>query len=710
MLGVADPEVETRILAPRSADGAVTTTTTSPQVAFPQSTKNHGAVSIGPSPPVVATTSVVVQAEPIARTVGDIQRDDALAFSNSALPIPHAALPPLKPPHTVRQVAPEPIGPSPPTPLEAERLDRINEKRDQARAIKETPNDVLERQLERVKVAKEVEEKGEAEVGGTLVPGLSDSVLWTYRRRFDVILLILHPPSRLRFFPNAIPAPKIPVPAQTSTAESSFLLSVPDPAFYKDKLQLVEDYAKEGGKIFQRLVLRVSSGGYTATEEGNGVVGRKRGTDEERQRERQEEGGRKPIDGASNDAEGQTAAETVKELEKGKEEWGDEQRDEVASQIAKSLQDLLGKTADAIEILQNALSPPTPFPANHSAKKNMVAVLAPGVVIIPLVPAWVWSYLCGAVVGFAFFGQPLIIRGAEEFVARVPDWRKKLHLRDSIFSGVPTNMQLTLHILRVKEAAFHPLPPPPDLPTDLDVKEELDSLNAGGNISDSEAGILVDDDESVDLDEPGGDSDGGGPKKTKGVKSAFKRAAQRVIGDGSTLGQTRQKVCSTFHCRDSADAVAQVGAKVDKELFHAKAHDDGSNYSFSCKLGDASGHFRLDVRPGVPATVAFYPIKSSPSSEITSFKIADLVEIKKLGVSAKRAALSAAANLNLEGKGLSMRFKSAEERRMDGYGKTPDRYTEDFEGSILTISQVHRRDELVARLVAIPASMRWESL
>lgn len=146
-------------------------------------------------------------------------------------------------------------------------------------------------------------------------------------------------------------------------------------------------------------------------------------------------------------------------------------------------------------------------------------------------------------------------------------------------------MQLTLHILRTKEAHFHPLPPPPDLPTDLDVKQELDLIDSEDEeISDSEAGIQVADNDSIDLVESGEDEDDGDgekPKKKKGFKGALQRAAQRVTGDGSALGQTRQKVrllsLSELIGVRVADAAVQVGEKVDKRLYHSKAPDDGSN-------------------------------------------------------------------------------------------------------------------------------------
>lgn len=70
---------------------------------------------------------------------------------------------------------------------EVELRERLVEKHAEARAIKETPNDVLERQLERTLIAHR-ESRGEA-AAKTLVPGMNDSDLWMHRRRFDLVRL-----------------------------------------------------------------------------------------------------------------------------------------------------------------------------------------------------------------------------------------------------------------------------------------------------------------------------------------------------------------------------------------------------------------------------------------------------------------------------------------------------------------------------------------
>lgn len=93
------------------------------------------------------------------------------------------------------------------------------------------------------------------------------------------------------------------------------------------------------------------------------------------------------------------------------------------------------------------------------------------------------------------------------------------------------------------------------------------------------------------------------------------------------------------------------------------------------------------------------------------FELHDLVELKKLGVSAKRAVLGKIANIDMEGKGLELRFKTPAERAdSETYGTGRHKYEERFEGRIMTLEQVHRRDELFARLISLPVSTRWETL
>lgn len=121
----------------------------------------------------------------------------------------------------------------------------------------------------------------------------------------------------------------------------------------------------------------------------------------------------------------------------------------------------------------------------------------------------------------------------------------------TLFAGVPTHMQLTLHLLRTNELYGHPLPPPPPLPTDREVMLALDAAHVEDGdelVSDDDAGIIMDDNDSIDLEEDrqlvdDADSDG---EKTKGFKRKLKKAVMKAAGQGRTIGETRQKVWFFF--------------------------------------------------------------------------------------------------------------------------------------------------------------------
>lgn len=65
------------------------------------------------------------------------------------------------------------------------------------------------------------------------------------------------------------------------------------------------------------------------------------------------------------------------------------------------------------------------------------------------------------IIGFGFFGDPIIWRGLSYLNKRFPKWQKFLEIRNTLLKGVPTNAQLTLTLLRIGEANKAPLPPPP---------------------------------------------------------------------------------------------------------------------------------------------------------------------------------------------------------------------------------------------------------
>ncbi len=77
----------------------------------------------------------------------------------------------------------------------------------------------------------------------------------------------------------------------------------------------------------------------------------------------------------------------------------------------------------------SALSPPPPYPRNYARFKIAFLILMPVMFATALVPAWIWLRGASLAFGFGFFGQPVIDRGLQLFVEKVPDWQVKLDIR-----------------------------------------------------------------------------------------------------------------------------------------------------------------------------------------------------------------------------------------------------------------------------------------
>lgn len=81
----------------------------------------------------------------------------------------------------------------------------------------------------------------------------------------------------------------------------------------------------------------------------------------------------------------------------------------------------------------SALSPAPPFP-KYAARLRLAAILLP----ITLGSFFVTSYMVlkgtGFMFGFAFFGDPILVRGAQYLNRRFPHWQKILELRKLVSS------------------------------------------------------------------------------------------------------------------------------------------------------------------------------------------------------------------------------------------------------------------------------------
>lgn len=78
---------------------------------------------------------------------------------------------------------------------------------------------------------------------------------------------------------------------------------------------------------------------------------------------------------------------------------------------------------------QSCMTPPQNYPRHHGREKIAYCVLLPILIITAITPTRYFAHGITFLMGFAFFGQPLIIRAAQTFVRWVPDWQDKLDLR-----------------------------------------------------------------------------------------------------------------------------------------------------------------------------------------------------------------------------------------------------------------------------------------
>ncbi|GIC87182.1 DUF3292 domain-containing protein [Aspergillus udagawae] len=121
---------------------------------------------------------------------------------------------------------------------------------------------------------------------------------------------------------------------------------------------------------------------------------------------------------------------------------------------------VLSDITDTYERFGNALSPTPPFSAVTPCLR-LSSVLAAGFLGSLLTSSYVFVKLSTFLLGFVFFGDPILQRLMSYLNHEFPHWQKLLELQNSLLKGVPTNAQLTLTLLRIGESNAAPLPPPP---------------------------------------------------------------------------------------------------------------------------------------------------------------------------------------------------------------------------------------------------------
>lgn len=575
-------------------------------------------------------------------------------------------------------------------------------------------------------------------------------------------ILVVSPESRWFFFPPVAPHPGTP-PSATDPlnrkGDESLLGGVDSPVQHRSRAEQIEEQSWEFRQLAQTFAVRLAVNNGKGKQQGNAALGEKdldagssssdSSSDEEAEefQETFEDAGDLPYapgehpktvarqiaavhgrgppvkDGSvtspakSAPSQGmQGATELVKTdsgnvVEKPMSEKkrkhmeakaAKAKRDQLVGKYLKLTQDGLGDFADIMECFANALLPPQPYPQTLARYKLAGAIGVPLILVTAFVPAWIWHRLSSFALGFGFFGQPLIDRGIKFIQEKVPNLPELLDIRNSLLSGVPSNDQLILHLLRVGEREYRPLPRPPPPPLAGTPKEQIKDTAPNP------------DDDLVD--------DAGNPIDPEDLS-----------GKEKTLHQTKSKIASglkgltkrmaAFHADVSVDGAKKaVGSTLDKVVWGSALKDDDDPEIYPCRVNGVKGRIVIDptdVRD-FAARVRFEPAGVGKTDKAFDRIVSDVVELKKSGISIPRAALGWVSGADIESQTLWVRMKTAaqrkkdsmtrqQEREMNGSGKRGFKDLGVEDGDVYQISELYRRDQLFDRLVSL-GPQRWEVL
>ncbi|EJT49738.1 hypothetical protein A1Q1_01094 [Trichosporon asahii var. asahii CBS 2479] len=372
----------------------------------------------------------------------------------------------------------------------------------------------------------------------------------------------------------------------------------------------------------------------------------------------------------------------------------DARREELTTRMAKATENGVGGAADFIEIMQKALSPVPVYPDSFARFKLAALLVAPAL-LLHYVPAQLIGRFVTLLFGVVFWGHEPMMKGAEQLMERFPNWMDYLDPRNHLLSGVPTNAQLTLHLLRASEAEGNPLPLPPVAPT-------LEEANEA--INDEEDGVKTKAAKAAASDTKAGKAlSSGNPDNNKGVrkaakktggktKSLFKRAARKLAGMGSDVTVVGEES-------------GVLKKKINSMVLKAKWGDEVPEGGFVAKHNGTSGHLFLDDEEGC---LSWVPLLSKTPEKV--WYIDDLVEMKKQGLGVQRLALAMMSGAEIESLGLALRFaKTADDVSMKDMTEEEQLAHAQKAEESLIFRGVEAREQLFNRLIAM-GHQRWEML
>ena len=100
---------------------------------------------------------------------------------------------------------------------------------------------------------------------------------------------------------------------------------------------------------------------------------------------------------------------------------------------SKSAGWVVGAFGVAVDVYSSALSPTPPFP-QETPRLKLAGILVPAIAIGLLTTSAMFMKMTTAIIGFGFFGDPLIWRGLDLLNKNFPHWQKLLEIRKYVRS------------------------------------------------------------------------------------------------------------------------------------------------------------------------------------------------------------------------------------------------------------------------------------
>ncbi|TLS21385.1 uncharacterized protein PpBr36_10265 [Pyricularia pennisetigena] len=269
---------------------------------------------------------------------------------------------------------------------------------------------------------------------------------------------------------------------------------------------------------------------------------------------------------------------------------------------------MLTLTSDTYERFANALSPTPPFhPYLH--RLRLASTMAPLFLASLFMSAHTANRIVSLAFGFVFFGDPVITSVMNWLDWAYPNWRKVVHINNTLLKGVPTNAQVAITLLRHAEANRCPLPPPPQItgpppknPIDLEDSHVIEAAPGGDQPL---AASQRDLDDAAERDDEKLERAGGEDPELTSTQNKHSSKASKLLGllrggtkagvkAGLAVNKARSKVGT-----NKESAKNRLGAVPDKEDVR-KEHAEGGPVKFSARWQGKEGFVCVAWRDGVP--------------------------------------------------------------------------------------------------------------